>query len=259
MASTVYNRKVTAGRKAVLEDRGEGVAYFEWSAPENWDSDDEESWWSFMPALGHTIGPEAIRSELAAMDPGEFRRAYGNRPTGGVDLVIAPDLWMRCNNQSAAAAGRPRFGLDVSEDRSSSAIALCGENGVIELVEHRLGTGWVVERMNQLTSTHGSTVAVDFGGPAGVLADSLERCVPLKSREVVQACGAMYDAIVQGSVTFRQDDAFDTAVTGVVKRQVGDNWVWSRRASTTDVVPLMAATLAMPAVEVELVPLAAWR
>jgi hypothetical protein len=259
MASTVYNRKVAAGRKAVLADRGEGLAYFEWSAPEDWDPSDEESWWGFMPALGHTIGPEAIRSEREAMDPGEFRRAYGNRPTGGVDLVISPDVWMRVCSSTAAPAGKPRFGLDVAEDRSTSAIALVGENGVVELVEHRPGTGWVVERANELTARHETTVAVDFGGPAGVLADSLERCVPMKAREVVQACGAMYDAIVEGTVTFRQDDAFDTAVTGVVKRAVSDNWVWSRRASTTDVTPLMAATLAMPATESELIPLVAWR
>lgn len=244
MASTVYNRKVAAGRKAVLEDTGTGIAYFEWSAPEDWDPDDEDSWWGFMPALGHTIGPEAIRSERAAMEDGEFRRAYGNRPTGGVDLVISPDAWMRVNTPNAEATGKPRFGLDISEDRSSAAVAVCGENGVIELVDHRLGTGWCVERCNQLTRDHDATVAVDFGGPAGVLADQLERCQRLKSREVVQACGSMFDAITQGAVTFRPSDAFTAAVTGVVKRQVGDNWVWSRRASTTDVTPLMAATLA---------------
>jgi hypothetical protein len=259
MSSTVLNRKVTAGRQAVLRDSGEGVAYFEWSAPEGWDPDDEESWWEFMPALGHTIGPEAIRSEREAMADGEFRRAYGNRPTGGVDLVIDPDAWMRCNSPGPEPAGKLRFGLDVSEDRSSAAVVSCGENGVIELVDHRLGTGWCVERCNQLTSDHDATVAVDYGGPAGVLADSLERCVRLKSREVVQACGALYDAIIEGCVTFRQDDAFDVAVTGVVKRTVGDNWVWSRRASTTDVTPLMAATLAMPAAGDEVAPFAMWR
>ena len=155
------------------------------------------------------------------MEDGEFRRAYGNRPTGGVDLVISPDAWMRVNRPHAEPDGKLRFGLDVAEDRSSAAVVSCGANGVLELVEHQAGTGWCVERCNQLTSDHEATVAVDFGGPAGVLADSLERCVRLKSREVIQACGAMFDAITQGTVMFRTDDAFTTAVTGVAKRTVG--------------------------------------
>lgn len=247
--STVYNRKVQIGRQSVAAERS-GVAYFEWSAPDDWDPADEDSWWTFMPALGHTIGPEAIRAEREAMDPAEFRRAYGNRPTGSVDMVIHPELWRRVVDRDARPTGTSRFGLDVADDRSSAAIAICGENDVVELVEHRDGTGWVIDRCNQLTGDHGATVAVDFGGPAGVLAGNLHRCQRMQGREVVQACGAMYDAIVEDEVTFRQDDAMDAAVNGVVKRPVGDNWVWSRRASTADVTPLMAATLARAAVPV---------
>src|SRR5439155_13341340 len=50
-ASTVLNRKVTTGRLAAEENSGHGIAYFEWSAPEDWDPDDEDSYFSFMPAL----------------------------------------------------------------------------------------------------------------------------------------------------------------------------------------------------------------
>jgi hypothetical protein len=39
-ASTLYNRKVAQGRKAAALDSGYGVAYFECSAPEDWDPDD---------------------------------------------------------------------------------------------------------------------------------------------------------------------------------------------------------------------------
>jgi hypothetical protein len=243
-ASTVMNRKVRAGRLAVSEDAGSGVAYFEWSAPDDWDPTDESSWWEFMPALGHTIGPEAIRPELLSLPRAEFIRAYGNRPTGGADLVIPQELWRRINDPAAKPSAPVKFGLDVAQDRASAAIVACGANNVMELVEHRPGTGWVAERCNELTAAHGSTVAIDFGGPAGVLADNIERCQRMQGREVIQACGAMYDAIVEAAVTFRQDDAMDAAVEGVVKKPVGDQWVWSRRASMADVTPLVAATLA---------------
>ena len=242
-ASTVYNRKVKAGRSSVLADSARGAAYFEWSAPDGWDPADEESWWTFMPALGHTIGPEAIRSEREAMEPAEFKRAYGNIPTAGVGSIIPHEVWEQRCSPTVRPDGGLQFGLDVAEDRGSAAIAAFA-GGVFEIVDHRQGIGWVVERANQLTRKHGGTVAVDFGGPAGVLADSLESCDPLRGGEVVRACGAMYDAILNGDVTFRSDPALNAAVEGASKKSVGDQWVWSRRGSAADVTPLMAATLA---------------
>lgn len=242
-ASTVYSRKVRIGRDAVAEDSGKGVAYFEWSAPDGWDPADEESWWEFMPALGHTITPEVVAVERAAMEPAEFRRAYGNRSTGSADLVIPSDVWQRVCSSTAEPAAPLRFGMDVAEDRSSAAISAFG-SGVVELVDHRSGTGWVAERCNQLTSAHGGSVALDFKGPAGVLADSIDNCERLSGPQVVQACVSMFDRIAEATVTFRQDSMFDAAVEGVVKKLIGDNFVWSRRASMADVTPLMAASLA---------------
>lgn len=258
-ASTVYNRKVTAGRIAVGEDPGRGVAYFEWSAPDDWDPNDEESYFGFMPALcpdppcrcdpdgswRHTITMDAVRSERDALEAPEFRRAYGNRPSGSGDLIIPQDVWRRVCDETAVPEGPRRFGVDVAVDSASAAIAVYA-GGVIELVEHRPGTGWVVDRCNELTARHGGTVALDFGGPAGVLADSINSCQKMNGREVIQACGALYDAIVDlpPRVKFRSDPAFDDAVEGAVKKHVSDNWVWSRKASLNDVTPLMAATLA---------------
>lgn len=258
-ASTVLNRKVQVGRQATLEDTGKGVAYFEWSAPDDWDPADEDSWWTFMPALGHTIGPEAIRTERESMSPSEFLRAYGNRPTGGADLVIPGEVWRRVCDPAGSPAEPLRFGMDVAGDRSSASIVACGANNVLELVDQRPGTAWVQERCNELTRKHGTQVAIDFGGPAGVLADGLDRCVRLQGRDVIQACGAMYDAIVEAAVTFRLDDAMTAAVEGVVKKPVGDQWVWSRKASLVDVTPLMAATLALGAGPAPSVPLVSWR
>jgi hypothetical protein len=264
-ASTVYNRKVAAGRLAVAEDSGHGIAYFEWSAPDDWDPADEESYFSFMPALcpappcrcgvadggwRHTVTLGVLRSERQDMDPTEYRRAYGNRPSMSADFVVPPDVWARVCDPAAKPGAGSRFGLDVAQDRSSAAI-VATDGAVIELVDHREGLGWVVDRCNELTSTHGGVVALDFGGPAGVLADSIKKCERMAGREVVQACGAMFDAIVERRVRFRASDVasdpFTTAVMGAVKKPVGDNWVWSRSASAGDVTPLMAATVALAA------------
>lgn len=243
-ASTVYNQKVAAGRQAVQEHAESGLAYFEWSAPDEWDPDDEDSYWGFMPALGHTIDLDVIRSERLALDDAEFRRAYGNRPSGAVNTIIPPEVWQRaCHPTAKPDEQGLRFGLDVAEDRSSAAIAASdGED--VELVEHRQGVGWVVDRCNELLARWGGVVALDFGGPAGVLADQLDVVDRLKGREVAQACGQFFDRVAERRVRVRSDQALDTAVEGAVKKAVGDLWVWSRKASSADVTPLMATTLA---------------
>jgi len=259
-ASVVLNRKVQAGRLAAAENSGHGIAYFEWSAPKDWDPDDEDSYFSFMPALcpdppcrcgasegwRHTITLETIRVERDAMKPEEFLRAYGNRPTGRADNVIPMEIWRDACDPAASPSGKISFALEVAHDRSSAAIAAAGA-GKIELIEHAPGTSWVVGRANELSATHGAQVAIDARGPAGGFADQIRRCNPMDGGEVIEACAAMYDAIADGTVKFRTDPAFDAAIEGVVKKQVGDRWVWSRMASAEDVTPLMAATLALAA------------
>ena len=257
-ASTVYNRKVAAGRRAVGEDAGHGMAYIEYSAPDEWEPEDRDSWWSFMPALGHTVTPTRIEQERLAMSAGEFKRAYGNHPTAVIDSVIPADQWERVCNPTAKPEGELRFGVDVAEDRSSAAITAAGSNGVIELIEHKAGIGWVADRCNELTRAHGVKVALDAGGPAGVLTDSLEDADPLGSRDVLHLCGAVYDAIVEGQIVFRRDRSFDAAVAGAVKKPVGDLWAWSRKGSVADVTPLMAATLSFQGKVVEREPMIAW-
>ena len=73
----------------------------------------------------------------------------------------------------------------------------------------------------------------------------LENAVELSGREVISATARVFDAIVDRKVRFRDDPGFDKAVSGAVKKPVGDMWVWSRKASANDVTPLIAACLAM--------------
>lgn len=244
--SVVYNRKVQTGRLAAQEDTGQGVAYFEWSAPDEWEPSDEASWWTFMPALGHTIGPEAIRGELAAMEPGEFKRAYGNRPTAGADLIFPSGAWNAVLSDSAKPSGRLRLGFDVNEDRSSGSIAAFG-NGVVELIDQRDDVAWIVPRLKELKRVHAvSSISCDFGGPAGVLAKELglTRREKVAGRDINQACAGFYDSVIERKVTIRNDDRLNVSVEGAIKRPLGDNWVWSRK-SGVDATPLWAATLAL--------------
>jgi hypothetical protein len=259
-ASVVLNSKRRTGRTATQDDSGFGVAYFEWSAPDNWDPANEESWFAFMPALcpdppcrcgegwRHTISLEVIRSERAAMKPEEFLRAYGNRTTQTEDELIPVDRWQMVSDPQASPQGQVRFALDVSEDRSSASIAACAGD-VVELIDHHQGTFWVATRCNSLVAKHGAKIRLDGSGPAGSFASAIDAVDELAGREALEADGQMYDAIMDGSVKFRAHPDFDAAVAGVSKKQSGDLWGFSRRSSSADITPLKAASLAFAASE----------
>lgn len=252
-SSLVYNRKVRSGRKAVLEDADRGLAYFEWSAPDDWDPNDDESFTSFHPAVGHTIDLDVIRQarETFEDEPGEFARAYGNRPMLDGSSVIPDVTWAKVVDRSAEPDTTTPLvlGLDVSPDRDTAAIAICDADGTVELLEHRGGVGWLVDRAAELADTYDARLVFDGRGPAGSV-DGLAglRCAdPWSSGDVIGACGKFFDAVVEGRVRVRQDDAVDRAVRGLEKKTVGDAYVWSRRASSKDVTPLYAVTLAYAA------------
>lgn len=253
-SSTVYNRMVRQGRQAVADGVDEGIAYFEWSAPDGWDPDDEESWWSFMPALGHTITPEVVRQARRALEeePGEFVRAFGNRPQVDGSEVIPEPVWRRVVDPQASVSPQgARIGVEVGTDRDVAAIAVADEL-TVELIEYRSGpVGWVVPRLEELGARYGGTVTFDGRGPASGLDGimSLRGATPLSSGQVAEACSGFFDAVVESQVRVRQENALDAAVRGVARRQVGDRFVWARRGSRRDVTPLYAATMAWAGAE----------
>jgi phage terminase large subunit-like protein len=121
--SSYLRRKVEAGRLAAELDSGSGVAYFEWSIPEDADIDDPEVWWAHMPALGWTITPEAVAHARQSMSDAEFRRAFGNQWVTGSEGWFAPGAWMAC----AKADGIPDradvvLGFDGSFSNDSTAL-----------------------------------------------------------------------------------------------------------------------------------------
>lgn len=246
--SVYLRRKVEAGRHAAEVNRGGGIAYFEWSIPENEDIDDPETWWAYMPALGWTITEPVVAHARQTMSDSEFRRGFGNQWTATEhDRIFPKEVWERVCDPLAAPSGQLRFGLDVLPDQSAGAIASCG-GGEIEMIEHRPGTSWMVDRAEALSTNWKGPVVGDGGGPSAPILDELERrgvqVIRLNNGEAASASMAIYNAIADAKVKFRTSDDFDTAVDGLAKRPVGDRFAWSRSASLSDITPFTAATWA---------------
>lgn len=246
--STYLNRKIEQGRQAVKEGRTSGIAYFEWSADPEDDPEDETVWQKCMPALGITIDETVIRHAFQTMPLGEFRRAYLNNNTTSDERLIPLRQWLKVNNPNTMPTGDLSFAVDVALDRSAGAIAVCDKAGNIEIVDAREGVSWIPARAKELARKYRAEIVVDGYAPAGSLMEPLEalglKVIRYGTKEVTAAVGLFYDALLDGSVSIRPHDKLDDAAAGVVKRMLGQSWLWSRSSPAVDITPLFAATLA---------------
>jgi phage terminase large subunit-like protein len=255
--STWWLGTVEAGRAAVKAGRDSGLAFFEWTCPDDLDPCQESSWPVYHPAYGRTIGPEAMHAALEILGPDEFARAYGNRWVSTTARVIPADHWRDAadERQGLPNRGEVSLGFDVALDRSDAAIvaAWTDQDGRcrLEVTDWAEGTGWVAARLVELQARwQPRAVSYDSGGPALDVADEAERLgltlMPLKTKEYVAACAGFLEALTpeKKALRYRPHQALDEAVSAATRRAVGDAWGWGRRTATVSLAALTAATVA---------------
>lgn len=279
-ASTYLRGKVDRGRKRVLDGQPSRVAFFEWSAPEDADPGDHAVWWACMPALGHTVSLESIQAEYDGMELDDFARAYLNQWRDGKApaRVISETDWTACRDELSQLADPENdpisLAVDSTPDQSFAALAMAGirADGMehAEVINHRPGLSWVVPRCVEIAERRNVTkdddgnpcITLDPAGTAGSLIPEFEAAgwtvTKSTARDMAQACGALYSAIVPPPAddnpaddapewvrTFRHrgQASLDAAIGSAIKRPLGDAWAWSRKA-TGDICPLVAVTLA---------------
>lgn len=254
---SVYLRgKVNAGREHVESGRRSGVAYFEWSAPDDADPADPAVWRDCMPALGHTITEDAIAADYASMELVEFQRAYLNQwpDRNAQDPVIDPVKWGELADPDSQVVDPVVFAVDANPERRSAAIAVGGRRadglGHVEIVDARPGTGWVMGRVAELNERYKPRAWVlDPGSSAGAWIPAMQEAgidpVLVTGRDMAQACGAFYEDVVENAALRHLDQPeLNTALAGARRQPRGDAWVWHRRNSDVDISPLVAVTLA---------------
>ena len=281
-ASVILDRKVKIGRESVAADSGRGVAYIEFSAPDGWDPEDEASYFGFMPALcpappcrcgggkwRHTVTLDAIRSERLSMEPQEFARAYGNIPDRTGAGVPQLDLgnWAACADPASQVADPVALGFSVAPGGSSASVAIGGRRvdglGHGELVDHRPGTAWLVDRLVGLAEKWNPCVtALNPAGAAGAFEKELiergfapvgagkapppgKRALYLVSaRDYAAGCGALAADVAAGQWRHLGQAPVDDAVEDVKTRPLADAQAWSWKLSAGDIGPLESVTLA---------------
>jgi hypothetical protein len=246
------------------------LAYFEWSVDahrdecgqgctDHDDADDPQSWAKANPALGIRIGVAHVRNERASLGSGGIfereRLGVGDYPSDTADTwqVIGEDAWRALAAAESEPSDPVAFAIDMTPERSHAAICVAGEwrGGThVEVVDHRPGTGWILDRAAELHEKWRPRCwVVDGGGPAGSLIADLEErlgveVVQPKAREVAASCGQFYDAVAEQTLSHLDQAPLASALAGAQKRPLGDAWAWARRLVSVDISPLVAVTLA---------------
>lgn len=259
--------------------------FAEWSAdicdvmcrPDCTDHDDPakpETWAKANPALGYRIQAENVASEYAA-DPEGFlqeRLSVGNWPKSGEAWAVIPEsAWLARVDELSSIQTAPVFSIDTSPDQKWSCIAAVGGNGEDGVhgeitgkvlgdgevrMDYRPGTRWVIERAKELNKRHKRAIWVlDKGTQAGTYIPALEKAglkiISPTTREVAQACGDFYAAVVPRGEGQKPDfwhigqEDLSTAVANAGKRDLADLWAWDKRNSASDITPLVAVTNAL--------------
>jgi phage terminase large subunit-like protein len=250
------------------------LAYFEWAADADSLADvdssfaaDQAQWQVANPALGVRILAEHVEAEQAAMDPRQFaveRLGVGDWPrTDGVgeQSEIPVAIWDELADLRSELRDPVCLAFDSAPDRSSSSIAAAGRNQDgelhVEIAERRRGVSWLTKRLRELDEQHEpvSIICDAYGPVASILKDLHEaevRVTTVSASEHAQACGRLYDLAFERKLRHRNDEALRNAIAGARTRPLGDAWAWSRKNSSVDISPLVAATLAVFAASGEL-------
>lgn len=251
---------VKRGREAVDAGRRDGVAYFEWSCPDELDPTSPSSWPAFHPAFGLTIGVSQMKAALDELGPAGFARAYGNRWPDGMGVAAAPKIppgrWAAAQAPpitSVPAGVRVAVGFDAPRDRASATVVVAWRDlgGLrCEIADHRPGTGWLPEYVSELVGRR-APVAVAYPADSPVLdvADTLATAglpmVAIRGRDWPAACAAWLSAITEKRIHVGAHPAMAKAAEVAPGRDSGDGgWAWHRRGAVASIAPVIAATAA---------------
>jgi hypothetical protein len=280
MASAMLRAIRNRGRAGAADrDRGDpGLIYLEWCAPElpcahdgcdhhfgidGCVLDDRALWKLANLALGRRIDEEFIAAMRRSLPPEEFAREFLGWWDEPVDLKSGIDLelWVAQKNRKAKLSEPVALAIDVAPNHAAGSIVACG--GALHVAAHLPGTSWIPGELVELLARHTVTaVGVDTSGPASALIPVLQKPVAeggagltihssknptgllhlMSGRDATSATEMVLSALADGRLVHRDESALNLAVEGAFRRQVGDTSKWSRRYSTVDISPLVAAT-----------------
>jgi hypothetical protein len=215
--------------------------------------DDPESMYQANPGVGIRIDPEWCWTiERGSMTPEAWcvERLGVVFSADGDSGVVPAAEWEACRDATSSVESG-RIALAVGPGSAWAAIGLAGEREDgslhLEVVRHAAGTDWLVEACRAGVDRFGPLL-VDPKAPTmavlAMLADAGVEVEELATGDVTRACAELQLDVKNCRARHLDQPELNAAVAGVGIRPVGEAWVFSAKASTVDVTPLLAVTLA---------------
>ena len=248
-------------------DGDKDTFFVELSADPDADPDDREQWAKANPSFPHHTPLESMlrmRKHLGS-DEAWMREALGIWDAAQSNGVIPPGPWAEREDVDSVPVDAFTLGVEVGPDLAWASVALAGkrEDGTwhiaLEADQHTVGRGvaWLTPHVEALVKANPQIrgVVVDVGGPVKALLSERRgrwflgevEVTPLKVAELGAGCSTMLAGIVAGEVFHLGQPQLTSAALAATKRALGDTgmWVWHRKAATSDITPIQAATYAL--------------
>lgn len=253
------------------EVEAEAPAIFEWSARPDRGIWDRDGWCEANPSLGHGFLTE--RALAADIRNKEERAARTENLCQFVEAVAVPPFpagaWDAGIDPTSEVARKApvSFAVDISDDRKTSSIAVCGQRADgqwhVEVVAYQQGIAWLEPWLRDIADPiNPAQVAMQAkGAPASSMVSVIDAIdgvdvVEVAGADIAGWTGRFYDAVAaldpdEGQrsdvvpVRHRPQAALDMAANVAKTRLMGDSaWAFDRKRSPVDVSPLVACAYA---------------
>lgn len=290
--SEELRRLVTRGRSDDVGVRRR-LAYLEFCAPENsCEADDcthvvgypgcamDKREYVIManPAAGRRITWEYLEGERDSLDPSEFgRERLGWHDTPAIEdgPLISKEQWSALTDAKSVPGARLAFGVYVNKLQTAAAIGVAGYRddgrihvGVVPAVRGGQaaalpGINWIPARMKELKDSWlpAAWVIDDRSAAGSLLPDITKLGIEIENAtaaDVARACGTFYAKFNDKALRHQGGKPLASAVTAGKMRDLADAWAWDRKDAKSDIVQLMAVTLAVHGLETAPPPTEVW-
>lgn len=242
------------------------------------DLDDQEIWWWTNPAYKIRINEGVVLGERGAMEEATFARERCGMWSPEGQLQVIPDaLWKICGSPDDAPESGPIvYAVDINPEQTWATIVACRRlrgqlhTVVMEAGSCTNGTDWIIRWLNDPKRVQ-QLVVVDAQSPAASLIPTLlhkrneKKLLTTTTQEFTRACGG-YLSLLKANrkkgdssnpgihyTTHHDQKLMNDAIKAATKRKIGaeGGWGWNRIDRTSDITPIVAASLATYAMEKE--------